>query len=134
MIRRLRSSVGAESCLTMRYFFQKSKSQREKSEMNSKLATFVSRIFEPMMVLTVLVVVGAFRSGLTGSALHQFLFFSLFGMTIPVGIFRFWIVKTGRVKDWDIHNRKERIKPLGTLVLFSLFLFSLYIKLGIHFW
>ena len=83
-----------------------------------------------MMVLTVLVVVGAFRSGLTGSALHQFLFFLLFGMTIPVGIFRFWIVKTGRVKDWDIHNRKERIKPLGTLVLFSLFFVFVVYQIG----
>jgi hypothetical protein len=86
-----------------------------------KIATFVSRLFEPMAVLTILVALGAFRSGLSGVALYQFFIFLLLGMTLPVALFRYWIVKTGRVKDWDIHNRKERLKPLGTLVGFTLF-------------
>ena len=86
-----------------------------------KIATLISRLFEPMMVLSVLVAVGAFRSGLEGMALLQFFAILFFGMTVPVALFRYWIVKTGRVKDWDIHKRKERIKPLGTLVLFTFF-------------
>lgn len=94
------------------------------------MATLVSRLFEPMMVLTVLVAVGAIRSGLEGMALLQFLAFLFLGMTLPVSIFRYWIVKTGQVKDWDIHKRKDRIKPLGTLVLFTFFFVLVVSKFG----
>lgn len=86
-----------------------------------KSATIVSFLFEPMMVLTALIAIGAFRSGLVGLALLQFLAFLFLGMTIPVGVFRYWLVKSGRVKDWDIHKRSDRIMPLGTLAVFTLF-------------
>jgi hypothetical protein len=86
-----------------------------------KFATVVSRLFEPMGVLTVLVLVAAVRSGLPGSALVQFFLVLLFGMTLPIGVFRFWMVKTHQVDDWDMHKRHERIKPLGTLILLTLF-------------
>lgn len=84
------------------------------------ISSFVSRLFEPMLVLTVLTISGALHSGLQGPALRNFLFLFFGGLTLPVTIFRYWLVRSGRVGNWDISNRRERVKPLLALVIFTI--------------
>lgn len=89
--------------------------------MNLNVATVISRIFEPMVVLTIVSVLGGFHAGLSGAQLWQY-FMKLFGlMVLPVFIFRVWLVFSGRVKNWDIVARKERIVPLLLSVVFVIF-------------
>ena len=80
-----------------------------------KLATIISRIFEPMVVISVLTVVGALYAGLQGSQFWSFFLVVLVLAVIPVTIFRVWLFNNRRV-DWDIIDRRKRIVPLLLLL------------------
>ncbi|OGG23813.1 hypothetical protein A3A79_01235 [Candidatus Gottesmanbacteria bacterium RIFCSPLOWO2_01_FULL_43_11b] len=78
------------------------------------LASFISRLFEPMLVLYALSIIGGFRSNLIASQLSFYiLYISIFFGAIF--IFKFFIML--RLKtDWDIRERKKRILPLLVLL------------------
>ncbi|OGG29833.1 hypothetical protein A2971_03490 [Candidatus Gottesmanbacteria bacterium RIFCSPLOWO2_01_FULL_46_21] len=80
----------------------------------TRLAHLVSKIFEPMIVLSALIVVGTIHEGLS----VQFLFFVFFVMIVPALILRIWYVKKKGI-DWDIRDRKKRILPLFILLLLT---------------
>lgn len=74
-----------------------------------------------MIVFTVLSVLLGIHAGFTGETYSWYLFLLISCMIVPVSIFRYWLVKTHRVTDWDIRKRAQRIKPLIALVVFILF-------------
>jgi hypothetical protein len=83
-----------------------------------RVATIISRVLQPMIVLVVLSVLAGIHAGLSGAAFVRYLLV-LFGfLVLPVVAVQCWLVLSGRVKDWDIHTRKERVKPLLMLLVF----------------
>lgn len=84
--------------------------------MNHTFAFFISRIFDPPVVMTILLTLAAFKSGLEGSDLINFLAaLYIFILGVPL-LFFLWLLKTGRISDWDMKRRKERIIPLFALL------------------
>src|SRR3989344_1588008 len=80
-----------------------------------RFATVVSRVFEPSIVLGVILVLAGVRSGLT---IVQTLLWGLVFVAPPT-ILRWWAAGK-RGLDWDIHDRKRRIVPLVILFVFIL--------------
>lgn len=76
------------------------------------LSTVISRVFEPMIVLSALLVVAAIKEKID----WRFLLFALVFMVLPVVAMRVWFVRS-RGLDWDIRDRSKRIAPLAVLVL-----------------
>lgn len=79
-------------------------------------ANLISRVFEPTIVLGVLVIVGALQAGLQGGTLLLFLLEVFLVMVLPVTLLRLFLVITKRMSDWDIRQRQERIIPLTILL------------------
>lgn len=81
--------------------------------MNQKLATVISRVFEPAILLAGAFVACAVRLGVPLS-------WSIFWLTIMLGpmlVYRMWLKRRQHL-DWDIKDRKKRVKPLSMLVGF----------------
>ena len=77
-----------------------------------KLATIVSRIFDPINLLAAVAVVAAVASGMPQEALIRFFFILLFGMVLPPLLLLIWAIRTKKIKDWDISNRSQRVRAL----------------------
>lgn len=84
-----------------------------------KFAVIISRIFDPILLFTVTIILGAMRSGLTGRGLITFVLVLFFIMVLPPVVFLFWSIKTKRVSDIDVSNRRQRVR---VLLVFGLFL------------
>ena len=80
-----------------------------------KLALIVSRIFEPMIVFSGLLVAGALRANLRGTTLVRFLATVFVSMILPAAALRFFLFRAYRI-DWDIRERSKRIVPLFLLL------------------
>lgn len=78
------------------------------------LPTITSRIFDPLVVFGVLGVMAAFYS-LPPTLLARFLVVFSLGMILPPVTLFAWAVKTKRVTNWDVSNRRERVRVLGVL-------------------
>ncbi len=85
-----------------------------------KIALVISSLFEPMAVLALIGVLGGIHAGLTGSSFILYGAIVLFGMIAPVIGFRLWYMRR-RGADWDLTNRKKRLKPLLAQVAFAIF-------------
>ncbi len=85
-----------------------------------RLARVVSRFFDPLVVLSFLTVAAAGRSGLVGEALVKFLLVFFIAMVLPPVALLSWALITGRVGDWDVSNRAQRIKALGVFFVMML--------------
>lgn len=96
--------------------------------MNKNIVKVISLIFEPMTVLSLLVVAGTFHAGLDAQGIVLFLLFALVVIIIPIVAMRFWFVRAQGL-DWDIKDRKKRILPLAIL-----FLFIVVDVILVHFW
>ena len=100
----------------------------ESVNVNINIAKVISLIFEPIIVLSLLVAAGTFHAGLDAQGIVLFLLFALVVMIIPIVAMRFWFVRVQGL-DWDIKDRKARILPLFVLFLFivmDVFLVSLW--------
>ena len=91
------------------------------------LATIISRVFEPYIVVLALAVIGAMHAGLQGGTLATYLLFFILGIMLPIFVFRVWLVKKKGL-TWDIHERKKRIKPLLALIAFALLDYVLIVQ------
>jgi membrane-associated phospholipid phosphatase len=80
------------------------------------LPPIISRMFEPIAILTVIAFVGSIKAGLDRSALVAFALFLVVSMVIPVVLFLRW-KRTVRGITWDLPDRHRRIKPLLVLTL-----------------
>lgn len=79
----------------------------------NQLAVILSRIFEPMIVLSVLLILATVQAKTDG----LFLLFAFIVIILPIALLRFWFVRA-RGLDWDIKDRKKRIAPLSVFLLF----------------
>ena len=89
-------------------------------------AKIISFIFEPFFLLPVIVILAAVRSGMTGNSFLIFLAVLVFGFFLPPTILRYWAVKTKRITNWDISDRKQRV---GAFIFLFLFLIVDYVLL-----
>lgn len=74
--------------------------------------TLISRLFDPIIVFGVIAVIGAMQSGMSSSALGQFILITFFGMILPPVAVLVWAIKTHRIGNWDISNRQQRVRAL----------------------
>lgn len=104
--------------------------QRKKStsdEPSQTIATIISRVVDPPVVLTFLTIVGVTISDISRRGIAVLFVLLPFFIGVPLGFF-FWLLKTHRIHTIDVTNRKERVRPLAGL-LFFLFLDILVISL-----
>ena len=71
--------------------------------------SLISRIFDPFIGFILLFSVAGIRSGVMGWDLLSLMGILFFTMILPPGLLLWWAVKTKRVTNWDISNRKQRI-------------------------
>lgn len=87
--------------------------------------TLISRLFDPLMVLGMITVLGTWRSGMQASQLSLFYLVALLGMIcLPIS-FLAWAIHTKRVGNWDVSNRNQRVMVLTAFIPFFLFDFLL---------
>ena len=84
-----------------------------------RIATLISRLFEPVVVLSVLILVALTRSGLEGYAYYRFISVFFFLMVLPPMAFLVWAVQTKKISNWDVGDRKQRVKALGLFLIFQ---------------
>lgn len=89
--------------------------------MNLFFPTLISRIFEPVVVFSVLILVALTRSGLEGFAYYRFIGIFFLLMVLPPMSFLIWAVKTKKVSNWDIGDRKQRAYALKIFLGFQIF-------------
>lgn len=82
------------------------------------LASVVSRLFEPIILLPLLVAVAVTRSQLPTEQLVGVYAFFLFGILVPIVLFRLWLMKMKGIV-WDIPKRRDRILPFAVLAGFG---------------
>lgn len=90
------------------------------------IPTIVSRVFDPPIVLSIVTILGILKNNSAYTILLLGAFMPLF-IGVPL-VYFLWLLKTGKVHNIDVTNRKERIRPLATLLLF------LVVDMGIVFW
>lgn len=88
--------------------------------MSRNVATIISRVFEPALTLTLTLFVGAIHLGLS--------FWNTCGWLLilvgPIICYRLW-ARFRLGLDWDIKDRKRRIKPFATLLILLFIDFAL---------
>jgi hypothetical protein len=88
-------------------------------------ATRISRLFDPFVVFSVIVLLGLIKSTLTGSARLLFVLILLLAVVAPLFLLLSWAVSKKKVSDWDISKRSQR--PLALLILLVLAFINLFI-------
>jgi membrane-associated phospholipid phosphatase len=81
-------------------------------------ASLISRIFDPLVGFTFLFFLTAFRSGVAGWDLVLKMIILSSTMILPPALLLFWAVQTKRVSNWDLSNRKQRVRALLVFVCF----------------
>ncbi|OGG01478.1 hypothetical protein A2Z33_00340 [Candidatus Gottesmanbacteria bacterium RBG_16_52_11] len=56
------------------------------------------------------------RSGLPTVSAAGIFVSLLLGLIVPVTLIRIWLIRTGRVSDWDIRKREQRLLPMALLI------------------
>ncbi len=94
------------------------------------ILNIVSRLFDPLVTLGMITVLGAWRSGMSLPAFEFFLLVMLLGMVcLPIS-FLAWAIRTKRVSNWDVSDRRQRIGVLTAFIPFILFDFFLVNQFG----
>ncbi|MBI3576905.1 phosphatase PAP2 family protein [Candidatus Gottesmanbacteria bacterium] len=73
-------------------------------------AKIISRAFDPVVVFSLLTTLAAARSGLPQGDLVKFLVVSLVGILLPPVGFLILAIKKGWVSNWDVSNRRQRVR------------------------
>lgn len=88
---------------------------------NHRIATVITRIFDPFVNLSVVTIVGIFQSTLTTESKYRLLAIFLFGILAPPLLLFKWAVDRKHVGNWDLTDRRDRIIPMvALLVLLSI--------------
>jgi membrane-associated phospholipid phosphatase len=83
-----------------------------------KIARIISRIFDPLIGFTFLFFLMAFRSGVAGWDLVSLMIILFCTIILPPILLLLWAVRTKRVTNWDLSNRKQRVRALFVFVCF----------------
>jgi hypothetical protein len=81
-------------------------------------ARIVSRVFEPIILLPLLVTVAVMRAQLPSDQLASVYAFFLVAILVPIVLFRLWLLKMKGIV-WDIPKRQDRILPFAVLAGFG---------------
>ncbi len=85
-----------------------------------KIAKWLSIILGAQVWFPILILLFIFKTGLTQQQiLILFPSLILFQIILPVVVL-YWLIKSKRVSDWDIRNRKERYKILPVFIASTL--------------
>ncbi len=108
----------------------KRKTKDRKRRIIHTIATAVSRIFDPVVVFVPCIALALIRSGV--AFWQQMLFLAVFfcAMVIPPIALMYWAISKNIVSDWDIGNRKERVRALGVLLILAVFDIGIVYLLG----
>lgn len=77
-----------------------------------RIARFISRLCEPMLVMGVLTCIGAVKSGLSGPGLLFFMVTVVIVMIAPTFFIRRRWMRQGVISDWDMKVRTQRVRPM----------------------
>lgn len=81
--------------------------------MKKNIATVISRILDPLLVITALMVLAFSRSGLPATiAIKLFIAVYTIGVLVPVMLLLF-AIRRKTIDSWDIPKRHTRLVPLG---------------------
>ncbi len=94
-------------------------------------AAIVSRLFDPVILLPLLLVMSLVRTGMDAGLIVRTTGILLSIMVLPPILLLLWGVKTGRVSNWDMSVRSERVRALMVFSVFLLFDYFLILRLGI---
>jgi len=86
-------------------------------------ASLISRLFDPMIGFFLLFGIAAYRSGVFGWDLISLMITFLAIVILPPAVLLFFAVKTKRISNWDISNRRQRV---WALLVYGLLLFGDY--------
>lgn len=88
--------------------------------MNGRLlsARIISRMFDPFIVFFSLITIATVRGGTLGTDLVSAVGVIIVGMLLPPLLLLFWAVRTKKVSNWDISDRKQRVWAFLILFLF----------------
>lgn len=78
----------------------------------------ISRIFDPLAVFVILIIVGILQSGIEAGSAIRFFLLIIFGILTPPVLLLTLALKKGWVSGWDISDRKERVRAFSILFLF----------------
>jgi hypothetical protein len=82
------------------------------------LANLISRVFDPLLIVPLLLLGSTWIMILNGERIRFLLFLGFLDLVIP-GLFLVWLFKNNWIKSgWDIKDRKERL-PLFIFVVFA---------------
>lgn len=81
------------------------------------IAKTVSSAFDPLAVSAIGAAILALRSGMGWGSIASFIGLVLLFVIVPAAGYLLWCVKTGRVSNWDMSVRRERV---GVFVVFLL--------------
>jgi membrane-associated phospholipid phosphatase len=80
------------------------------------LATIITRIFEPVVILPLTAVIGFLQTPRSMEEIIQFLLIFFVGMIFPPIALLLYAIKIKKITNWDITERKERIIPIIVLL------------------
>lgn len=87
--------------------------------MKKTVATIVSRILDPFIVLAVLLIIALTKSSLTHALQIQwFIITGLAMIGVPLGLF-VWALHKGKIRNWDISDRGERPKLFLVMLVYE---------------
>lgn len=89
------------------------------------LSLLVSRLLDPMWVVTAIALMGAYASGLSGTNLIKYFLVTIVFVLLPPLILRWWFTKSKGSSGWDIAKRAER--PRALVVLLALGIMNIFI-------
>lgn len=87
--------------------------------MQEKIAKIISRVLEPVIEIPILLILATGTAYLNGYR-WKFLFLLLFLDAVMPGLYFAYQLKTGKVKDWDISRREERLPLFRFMVAMHL--------------
>lgn len=81
-------------------------------------ALIISRIFEPITLFLVFFVTVLLRAGITGREWMWYLAIVIGVIVLPSILLLLRAIRKKEISNWDISNRKQRVKALGVFLLF----------------
>jgi len=95
------------------------------------LAYIISRIFEPIILIILLIIISVFRSPVDLSAKIQSIYAFIFLVTIPFVFLVYFAIHKHWISGIDLQDRKERPKAMIVMSLFSIISFFIFSYYGI---
>lgn len=86
--------------------------------MDITIARIISRLCEPTLLQLLLVLYTASRGDITGPRLFIVMIILFTIVFFPPLMLLLYAVRTKKISNWDISNRKQRVKALAVFILF----------------